>query len=357
MSENEVAPSRTFSVRVFRDGDEHGILALFNRVFAIGNPDFEPRPLSHWRWQFAANPEGHATMVAESEGQIVGTYTAIPARVRFPDGQFRLGQSVDTVVAPEFRRSLKKSGVFLTLVHAWYDQFLDKSKLRFIYGFANPEAHRVGVRLAGYEPIHCPLPELELPLADVARWQREAIHVEEIERLGGELGAFDAALAPRVATRMGVASGAATIRDARHWNWRYADHPAIHYRLLRAESASGELRGFLVHGLSWHAFRKEIVPIVDWVIAPGDRATWRALLGDAAHAAARASAAASSPKLTTFLTWAPPPNPHRADLESIGFQTRGSIFNYCIRRVPGSDYTAEQARDNLALTMGDSDIY
>lgn len=345
---------RPFTVREYRAGDEHGILALFNRTFALGNPDFVPRPLSHWQWAFPGNPEGHTTMVAEVADEmsgealaaIVGTFTCMPARFRFDDGISRLGQAVDTVIAPEHRGSLRKNGVYLTLSYAFYERFGKRDDLRMLFGFPNPQAFRVGTKFGGYEPVRCPVVESELPLAAALGWNRDgSILVEEVDRFGGELDAFDAALARR--------GNVAAVRDARAWNWRYADCPITRYRLLRAEGQGGRLRGFLVHGLSWHAFRKEIVPIVDWVIAPGDRATWRALLG----AAARSGAAHREPKLTHLLAWAPPASRHFADLAALGFTTRDSIFNLCIRRFDGCDYTAEQARDGLHIVMGDSDIY
>lgn len=338
-------PARPFSVRDYREGDEHGILALFNRVFATGNPDFVPRPLRHWRWAFPGNPEGHATMVAESDGAIVGTFTALPGRFRFDDGVFRLGQAVDTVIAPEFRGSLRKNGVYLTLSYAWYERFGRRDAIRMLYGFPNPQAFRVGTKFGGYEPVRCPVLESELPLAAAARWPEGDIEVEEVERFGAELDRFDAALAP--------AMGIAAVRDARAWNWRYAACPTTRYRLLRAHGPRGELRGFLVHGLSWHGFRKEIVPIVDFVIAPGDLAAWRALLRDAA----RAGAAFAGARLSTLLAWAPPDHRHFADLAALGFASRDSIFNLCIRRFEGSDCPPELARTRLYVNMGDSDIY
>lgn len=334
-----------FELREFRPGDEHGILALFNRVFAIGNPDFVPRSLRHWRWEFEENPERHPTLVAEARGAIVGTFTAIPTRFRFDDGLFRLGQAVDTVVAPEFRASLRKRSLYLELSHAWYARFGRRDDVRFLWGLPNPQAFRIGTRRSGYEPVRCPVLESALPVAAAAAWREESIAVEEIARFGRELDALDAALA-----RKDVVAG---VRDARGFNWRFADCPSTRYRLLRAESAGGAPRGFLVHGLSWHGFRKDIVPIVDWVIAPGDLATWRALLGDAARAAERRS----GPPLTELLAWAPPFHGHARDLESLGFTGRDSIFNLCIRRFPDSGFTPEEARDRLYINMGDTDIY
>ncbi len=336
---------RRFTVREYRDGDEAAIVGLFNRVFAVGNPDFVPRSLSHWRWAFPGNPEGHATMVAEADGAMVGTFTAMPSRFRFPDAEFRLGQAVDTVIAPEFRASLRKNGVYLTLSHAWYERFGRRDDVRFLYGFPNPQALRIGTKLGGYEPVRCPVLESELPLNVAARWPDGGLEVEEVERFGGEVEAFDTALAP--------AMGVAARRSARYWNWRYADHPSTRYRLLRAQGPDGALRGFMVHGFSWHGFRKDLVPVVDFLVAPGDRATWRALLADAARAAQRWRGVA----LKSLLAWAPPDHGHFADLAALGFASRPSIFNLCIRRFADSDYTPEQASRELYINMGDSDIY
>ncbi len=333
------------TLRIFRPGDEHGILALFNRVFAVGNPDFVPRPLHHWQWEFAQNPEGHPTMVAEQAGAIVGTFTAIRTRFRFPDGVFRLGQAVDTVVAPEHRRSLRKSGLYLDLAHAWYDHFGRRDDVRFLYGFPNPQAFRIGTRLSGYEPVRCPVAESSLPVAAAARFESEGIHVEEIDRFGGELDQLDLALAPTMRI--------ACVRDARHWNWRFPECSTTSYRLLRAESSSGRLRGFLVHGFSWHGFKKDVVPIVDFVIAPGDLPAWRALLGEAARAAQRHA----EPKLTELLAWAPPFHGHFADLARLGFTSRDTIFNLCIRRFADSGITPEEASEKLYINMGDADFF
>ena len=201
-----------FTVRPFRAGDEPAILALFNDVFRVGNPDFVPRTLAQWNWAFARNPEGHHTFVAESAGRLVGTYTAIPARWRFPEGVHLGAQAVDTVVAPEFRRSLRKNGLFLTLAERWFDHYGRKERDRIVYGFPNPQAFRIGTTKVGYLPVHCPVPELALPLHAARGWEPEGIHVEEIERFGGEVDALDAALA--------AGRGISAVRDARYLNWR-----------------------------------------------------------------------------------------------------------------------------------------
>jgi hypothetical protein len=333
-----------FDVRPFREGDEHGILSLFNRVFAEGNPDFVPRKLDHWRWAFERNPVGHHTFVAEAQGAIVGTYTAIPARWRFPEGIHLGCQAVDTVVAPEYRRSLRKSGLFLTLADRWFSHFGCKERDRIVYGFPNPQAFRIGTTKVGYLPVHCPVLDRALPVAVAARWGSEGVHVEEIERFGREVDRLDESLANEL--------GIACVRDAAYLDWRYADCPTTRYRLLRAESSSGRLKGFLVHGLGWHGFRKEIAPIVDFLVAPGDLATWRALLGHAA----RGAAAHPAPRLDTLLAWAPPSHPHARDLETLGFQSSESRFNLCIR-IFTDTFDLDYAKRHWYVVMGDSDVF
>ena len=60
------------TIREYRPGDEHAILATFNRVFAQIDPTFTPRTLASWRWQFEANPSGSRIFLAlTEEGAVV----------------------------------------------------------------------------------------------------------------------------------------------------------------------------------------------------------------------------------------------------------------------------------------------
>jgi hypothetical protein len=317
------------------------VLALFNEVFAVGNPDFVPRTLHHWRWQFPGNPEGHQTFVAEAGGRIVGQYTAVPGRWRTPAGVALGAQALDTCIAAEYRRSLRKSGLFLTLAGAWFDHYGRPERDHLVYGFPNPQAFRIGTRRVGYRPVRCPQPELSLEVPAAGALDPGDLEVSEIEEFGTEVDAFDAALAP--------ALGISTVRDARYLNWRYARHPSTRYRLLRAAEPDGRLRGFLVHGLGWHGDRKDIAPVVDWLVEPGDTACFRALLG----AAGRAARAAG---LGSLLAWAPPRHRHFADLVELGFRPADSRFNLCIRIFTES-FDLEDAIEHWYILMGDSDIY
>ena len=132
-------------------------------------------------------------------------------------------------------------------------------------------------------------------------------------------------------------------------NWRYAKNPNHTYRLVRAEGPTGELRGFLVYTLGWHGDRKDIVPLVDFLVEPGDDAAWNALLGQAAREGLATG-------LNEFLTWTPPGHPYDQRFDDMGFTTEGSRFNLCIR-IFCESFGLEYAIDQWYLIMGDSDIY
>ena len=332
-----------WNIRPFREGDQVEIVRLFNEIFEVGNPDFVPRQMTEWNWAFRDNPEGHHTFVAEAGGKLVGQYTAMPVRWRFPDGDVGLGaQAVDTCVAAEYRRSLKRTGLFLSMAFDWFDHFAHPDCDRIVWGLPNPQAFRIGTRRVDYRPVRCPVPERSLPLLVAQKWESPGIHVERLAAFGHEVDAFAAELAR-------LHQPFSCVRDARFLNWRYVARPGTDYHILRAEGPGGELRGYLVYTLGWHGDRKDIVPLVDYMIDPADQATWQALLGVAARDGL-------SLGLREFLTWSPPGHATDGYFERLGFREADSRFNLCIR-IFVDTFTVQDAIQGWYLIMGDSDIY
>lgn len=333
-----------FVVRTYQDGDEEGILRLFNEVFSEGNPSFVPRTPAHWRWQFADNPRSHHTFVAvDEDGRIIGNYTAIPGLWRHRGQDFTGSQAVDTCVDAAHRRVLKREGVFLTLARTWFDHYGVPERDRIVYGFPNPVAFRIGTRRLDYRPVHSPVRSL------VRDFQQDWIdylgpmggdRVEVTEEVGfpPETGAlFEAAMGDLPLVQ---------VRDLEYLTWRYTACPTYAYRILAARSA-GELRGVLVMRTEW--FDEPLAPLVDWVVRGDDR---DALCG-LARAAARLAQAAGRARLET---WVPPWSDHARTLQTIGFAPDDSTFHQCIR-VFGPSFDEHWAREHWFTTMGDSDIY
>lgn len=332
-------------IRPYRPGDEEGILALFNEVFSETDPTFRPRPMEHWRWQFAENPLGHDTFVAQEEGgRIVGTYTSIPGRWRLMGREVRAAQAVDTCVHARYRRSLKREGLFLRLAGAWFDHFGRPDRDPIVWGLPNPQAFRIGTRRLDYRPVHSPLRSLNRNFdAAWIEWleagTREPLSVREVAEVpSGADELFERTLGREAFVQ---------VRDASYLRWRYLRCPTRRYRLLEARSADGALRGLLVLLDRWGV--RPITPLVDWIVAGDDTEAQRALL----LAAARRAAAAGSSCLET---WVPLWSSHAKTLRALGFADDDSPFHLCIR-VFGPPIDETWARDHWFVQMGDSDCY
>ena len=97
-------------IRFYEPGDEEGILALFNAVFAEGDPAHRPRPMAHWQWQFGTCPAGRQIVVAEEldTRRIVAQYACLPVLCNLDGRTVCIGQGIDSVVHKDYRRALKR---------------------------------------------------------------------------------------------------------------------------------------------------------------------------------------------------------------------------------------------------------
>jgi hypothetical protein len=340
-----VAPDRRWTIRPYRKGDEDGILALFNEVFAEYGPPFTERSKAHWNWQFRDNPLGHHTWVAEDrDGRIIGNYASIPGTWIHAGERFLGTQAVDTCVAREYRRSLKREGLFLSLAGAYFADCGRPEKDRIIYGFPNEAAYRVGTQILKYLPVHSPVRMLVRDFEDdwvdyLGPMGANAVEVRETRSVHADVGAlFEERMADLPLVRQ---------RDRAYMQWRFAACPSVRYRVLEARSWSGGLRGVLAMRTRW--LDRPIAPLVDWVVDPTDREAVAGL-------AQRAAILARADGRRRLETWVPEWSALAATLREIGFAWDATTFNSCIR-IFGPAFDAEWARGNWHYTMGDSDIY
>jgi Acetyltransferase (GNAT) domain len=338
----------SFSVRPFEPGDEQGILDLFNRVFAEGNPAFVPRTMATWRRIYSENPAGVQIFVGlDADRRIVANYSSQPAPAVVRGRRRLCTQAVDSCVDRAFRGSLRKQSLFVTIATEFIRHYSTPGRVPFddyMYGFPNEQAFPVGTRIVGYKPVLVPLPQLvrEPEPAWLEGLEREAggAQVEEIAANGpGPLPAlFETHLAE---WPLGV------WRDAAWLQWRYAPRPdGLSYGALLARRA-GQAVAAVVYRLGWMG--QPIVPLVDWIGSGQDRAALAALLAEVGR---RTRAAGG----TRLVTWATPAMPHAATLAALGLRAEPSPFNLCIMTF-APECELEWARANWCLTMGDSDIY
>ncbi|GJM22380.1 MAG: hypothetical protein DHS20C15_22950 [Planctomycetota bacterium] len=339
----------SFDVRLYEPGDEVGILELFNRVFAEGNPAYVPRTMDVWKHIYEANPAGHEILVATDEtGAIIANYSAIPTHCNVKGQRLRCAQAVDTCVAPEWRGSLRRNSVFVTIAKRYVEVFGNthpEYTNEYMFGLPNEKAFPVGTRIIGYKPVHCPLMR-QVKLADEAWIDDLAARAEGVEVV--ELGGSDDDLALLEALYLEhlPETPLAAWKDAAHLAWRYRDWPGVDYRCLLARR-HGRPAAAMVFRLGWMG--QPIVPLVDWIGAGSDPALLAGLIAAVGGLALQAGG-------RHLETWATPGMPHRASLLELGFGEEPSPFNLCIMDF-SEHFEFEWAKAHWILTMGDSDIY
>ncbi len=329
-------PGGRWVIRPYRQGDEDRILELFRRVFGV------ERSLAQWRWRFEENPAGRCLRLAETpSGELVGQYAGLPVRVAWGDKTLVFTQIIDVMVDPRFRLGLKRPGLFSALANRFIADYGGLGKVSGGYGFPTPEALRIGQRVAGYIPLH-PVVGLVLPLGrdDASRPTSAGgpLLVEEISRFGDEADTLWESVRPELL--------AATVRDARYLNWRYADCPDVRYRMLLAfHRVTGAAAGIAVLRLGVRG--QEVGAVVDWLVSGEDAA---------AVLLARCEGLASEGGMERLEAWFPPSSRFGRWFQDAGFRPEATIYQFVV--LPTSpDVCLDWGKDRWYYTMGDSDIY
>jgi hypothetical protein len=337
----------TFNVRLYEPGDEEPILDLFNSVFAEGNPAYVPRPMDVWQHIYGDNPAGQEILVAtDADGDIIANYSAIPAFAAVKGQRLRAGQAVDTCVRKDWRGSLRKNSVFVTIAKEYCRVFGEDNEAytnEYLWGLPNEQAFPVGTRIVGYKPVHVPMPKLTRE-ADPA-WRDELLAagegVELRESDGTDLDAIADLFQRRVdAVPLGL------WKSAEHLAWRYRDWPERPYRATSAWRG-GEMVGALVYRLGWMG--QHVLPLIDWIGPGSDRGAVAALLGNAATITLDAGG-------RLMEGWATPGSAHFTTLSELGMTRGDSPFSLCIM-VYSEHFDLDWAKANWIVNMGDSDIY
>ena len=257
-------------VREYQSGDEHALLAGFNRAFAAIDPTFRPRSLEEWRWRFLENPAGRRIWLALTpEGEVVAQQAGMPIAMLHKGERVLWNQIVDSFGDTE-TSSGSKPGVLLLAARPFHDTYggLPPDKEPCMYGLAEQHAYRIGQEFSQYQTVRNQN-ELRIDPERLVEGPAGAIEVEEVRAFPPEVEAFfERARAPFAAI---------AVRDRTFLDWRFTRRPGIRYRIGLARRRAGrELVGYAV-------FRKasfdlvESGLIVDWLIDPEERGAGSAL--------------------------------------------------------------------------------
>lgn len=279
-----------YEIRSYRSGDERAILATFQRVFVEGHPGMRPRSSADWKWIYADNPAGMRVWLAVDGDVVAAHYASQPSKARV-DGETRIfAQIIDSMVHPDYRRGLKRPGLFIETAQRMLAETCGPDKDLVTYGWPTQQAWRAGMGYLDYEMV-----------------RRESVLVRPCgagprERPAGvaTLPAFDRRVAD-LYQRCAVDWKASTIRDATYLAWRVLGHPERPYRVLAREDEGGALLGYAIARVSDWPLEGGLV-VCDWLVPPADTTTGELLLEGLL---ADARAAGRSQLLALFPQWSP----------------------------------------------------
>jgi GNAT superfamily N-acetyltransferase len=235
--EDELTSPWTF--RRYRDGDEQSITELLNLSFGTWGS------LEHWKWKYAKNPEGPATIwLAEYGNRIIGHCSIIPMKMKIRNSYIIGATFTDVAAHPDHQGH----GIVSPIVNS---AFLDagQNRISITYGFADinlPTYKRWGpighicfvthmTKVLNWEPFLTRYIHSKSLLRPVAytlqkmrrtRSPRRSIRIEMSNRFDERINAF-----------WGQISGDFEIlvrRDEQYLNWRYTGDPDKKYTIYLA---------------------------------------------------------------------------------------------------------------------------
>ncbi len=333
-------------IRPYRPGDEREILDTFNLVFReVCGEGYVDRTMEEWRWEFLENPRGMRVMLAVTpSGKVAAQYAAVPMAAKSPIGETTFVHAVDSMVHPDFRKGLKKPGLFVEVGRAWFDYIRELGKDSVGFGYPVRPAWRIGNRYLGYSLVRI----VDYLTVEVEGFRPAApgeagLEVQVARGVGREE-------ADRFWEEWSSSVDCAVKRDGEYLEWRYQRKPGGSYRFLLARKG-GNLKGLAV----LHP-KSGLVPssavFAEWMVLPGGEGAGRALL----EAARKTALEEGRERLAAVL---PPWSREAAFLLEEGFQWTPSkqylerrLGSYLWKEVMTSEWLAE----HWYYTLGDSDL-
>jgi hypothetical protein len=341
LDEIEIPPTLPgFSLRRYQPGDEVGILDTFNRVFAEGNPWFEPRSMARWRWQYVDNPKGGQIVVAvhDETGSIAAHFAAVVRTLRAPDRTGLVAEAVDSFVDAKFRAALRRPGLFVVTVNRWTQEFCGPGGDLFFYGLPIETAARIGGAFLDYQCVETTL-ALEKSIEAPRPFGGPAMPaLSEVDDFDGRFVQLYEEVAPEL--------GLSIVRDLPYLRWRYLQHPDYKYRIA-VVGDSAILNGYMVTRRGLFDDRHDQL-VVDFLVRRGDFDTMRTLLRWVADRGREEGATRISCMLPAATAWF-------GDLQRLGFFVRNTKYEWTIshNRRP---FETHNIRKQWFYTLGDTDL-
>jgi hypothetical protein len=337
-----IDPGPGLTLRAYQPGDEQAILETFNLVFReVCGESYVDRTMDFWRWEFLENPWGHRISLAiAKDGTVASQYAGVvyPMATAFGDCTFI--HIVDSMAHPDYRKGLKRPGVFVVTGLPWFQMCYDAGDA-VMYGYPVPIAERIGQRYLEYNRLRV-VDFLCRPAALGSVESPAAVVVEKVDAFDSEVDQLFQTVAAE--------KQCLTRRNQEFLTWRWVKIPTGDYELYVAR------RGGKLSGLMVLRPVHELVPgcccIADWLVPEADTETMDALL-------ARATARGREAGRETLMTIFPEPSPEYRALVERGFvavPSAHTLERRLTHRIYHPQMTTEWLEQHWWYTLGDSDL-
>jgi len=212
--ETQKGQSRSTAVRLYREGDEHGIMRLFNEVFGRQMTPAE------WNWKYKGqgNEKVYSSVMVSEEYGIVGHYGGIPLRMVRHGKQISGIAIGDVMTHPKFRSGIKSFRAMVSLLP------VETARDGFIlgYGFPSETALLLPEKLSLYERVE-----------DIWSAFKEVRFGKDIDRYTFKFFplSYDDKRIDELWDCFKESLRLSVVRDRKHYKWRFERHPVLKYEL------------------------------------------------------------------------------------------------------------------------------
>jgi hypothetical protein len=138
-----VSSDSSYSIRLYKPGDEEEIVDVLKACY----PEWKNTeyPLEYWKWKYLENPYGSYVILAEWDGNIVGSEHRLLHKIKVDNKTVISSLGDDSATHPDYRRK----GIYKNMVYFGDDITIEK-KTVLRYGIQIHEASVIMVMRRGF---------------------------------------------------------------------------------------------------------------------------------------------------------------------------------------------------------------